>query len=132
MMFITKTLKLIILCAEFKIIILQAPGRILYLLILRLLSREAPLWLELRGQDSFCVSQPPRKIDIKVTNLQKGNKTFSRKIPTSYKYCKIVKTTVHVLKHTRIFRVFRKHKAKEIKVEYLRYNNFQFLEIKTL
>ena len=69
---------------------------------------------------------------ITVINLQKGRKTFSKEITASYKYCKIVKTAVHVFKHSRIFRVFGKHKAKEIKVEYLCYNNFPFLEIKTL
>ena len=54
------------------------------------------------------------------------------KILTSYKYFKIVKIAVHLFKHTKTFRVFGKHKAKKIKVEYLRYNNFPFLEIKTL
>ena len=67
-----------------------------------------------------------------VINLQKERKTFLRKIPTSYKYFKIVKIAVYVFKHTKTFRVFGKHKAKKIKVEYLRYNNFPFLEIKTL
>ena len=56
-----------------------------------------------------------------------------RKIPTSYKYFKIVKIAVYVFKHTnKTFRVFEKHKTKKIKVEYLHYNNFPFLEIKTL
>ena len=56
-----------------------------------------------------------------------------RKIPTSYKYFKIVNIAVYVFKHTnKTFRVFRKHKAEKVKVEYLRYNNFPFLEIKTL
>ena len=50
----------------------------------------------------------------------------------SYKYCKIVKIAVYVFKHTRIFKVFDKHKAKEIKVEHFRYNNLLILEIKTL
>ena len=67
-----------------------------------------------------------------VINLQKGRKTFSRKITTSCKYFKIVKIAVYVFKHSKTFRVFGKHKAKNINVEYLRYNNFPFLEIKTL
>ena len=67
-----------------------------------------------------------------VINLQKGRKTFLRKIPTSYKYFKIVKIPVYVFKHTnKTFRVFGKHKSKKIKMEYLRYY-FPFLEIKTL
>ena len=90
--------------------------------MLCLLSSAAPPWLELRGQDNFCVFKPPINLHSKVINLQKGRKTFSRKIPASYKYCKIVKTAVHVFKRTIIFMVFEKHKAKEIKVEYLRYN----------
>ena len=65
-------------------------------------------------------------------NLQKGRKTFSRKIPDNHKYRKIVKIAVYVFKHTRVSRVLGKLKAKEIKVEYLRYNSFPFLEIKTL
>ena len=50
----------------------------------------------------------------------------------SYKYFKIVKIAVSVFKHTKTFRVFWEHKTKKIKVEYLRYNNFPCLEIKTL
>ena len=64
--------------------------------------------------------------------LQKGKKTFSRKIPISYKYFKIVKVPFYVFKHTKTFSVFGEHKARKIKVEYLHYNNFPFLEIKTL
>ena len=55
-----------------------------------------------------------------------------RKITTSCKYFKIVKIALCIFKHTKTFRVFGKHKVKKIKVEYLRYNNFPFLEIKTL
>ena len=54
------------------------------------------------------------------------------KIPTSYRYFKIVKIAVYVFKHTKTFRVFGKHKTKKIKVEYLCYDNFPCLEIKTL
>ena len=50
-MLITKTLKLVILCVEFEIIILT-PGTILP----NTVSPEGPLWLELRRQDNFlCV-----------------------------------------------------------------------------
>ena len=69
---------------------------------------------------------------IIVINLQKGRKTFLKKIPGSYKCCKIVKIAAYAFKYTRIFRVFGKHKAKEIKMEYFRYDNFPFLEIKIL
>ena len=85
-----------------------------------------------KGTGQFFVFQPSRILDNTVINLQKGRKTFSRKISGSYKYRKIVKIPAYVFKHTRIFRVFRKLKAKEIKVEYLCYNNFPVLEIKTL
>ena len=52
-----------------------------------------------------------------------------RKIPTSYKYFKIVKIAVYVFKHpNKTLRVFGKHKAQKIKMEYLRYNNFPFLK----
>ena len=44
----------------------------------------------------------------------------------------IAKIAVYIFKHTKTFRVFGKHKAKKVKVEYLRYNNFPFLEIKIL
>ena len=102
-------------------------------LILRLVSPDGPPWLEIRGQDKFlCVFYTSRILDNMVINLQKGRKTFSRKIPGSYKYCKIVKIAVYVFKYTRIFRVLGKHEAKEIKLEYFRYKNFPFLEIKTL
>ena len=80
----------------------------------------------------FFVFSDHLESQIKVINLQKGRKTFSRKIPTSCKYFKILKIAVYVFKHTSTFRVFGKHKAKKIKVEYLRYNSFPFLEIKTL
>ena len=86
----------------------------------------------IKGRGQFlCVFLPTRIPDNTVINLQKGRKTFSRKIPASYKYCKIVKIAMYLFKHARIFRVFRK-KARKIKVEYLRYINFPFLEIKTL
>ena len=86
----------------------------------------------IKGRGQFlCVFLPTRIPDNTVINLQKGRKTFSSKIPASYKYCKIVKIAMYLFKHARIFRVFGK-KAKKIKVEYLRYINFPFLEIKTL
>ena len=85
----------------------------------------------IKRTEPFFVFSSQLESYIIVINLQKGNITFLRKIPASYKYWKIVKITVYVFKHTRILRVFRKHKAQEIKVEYLRYNNFPFLEIKT-
>ena len=50
-----------------------------------------------------------------------------RKIPTSHKYFKIVKIAVYVFKQTKTFRVFGKHRAKKIKVEYLRHKIFSFL-----
>ena len=51
-------------------------------------------------------------------------------MPTSYKYFKILKIPVYVFKQTKIFSVFGKDKAKKIKVEYLRYNNFPFWKSK--
>ena len=99
--------------------------------MLHIVSPEGPPWLELRGQDNFlCVYEPPRILANTVINLQKGRKTFLRKIPTSCKYFKIVKIAVYVFKHTKTFRVFGKHKTKKIKVEYLRYNNFRFWKSK--
>ena len=78
-------------------------------LILRLVSPDGPPWLEIRGQDKFlCVFYTSRILDNMVINLQKERKTFSRKIPGSYKYCKIVKIAVYVFRHTRIVRVFGK------------------------
>ena len=51
-MFITKTLKLIIVYAE----LVYRHLEVFYMyLILRLLSPGAAPWLELRGQDDFCV-----------------------------------------------------------------------------
>ena len=51
-MFITKTLKLIIVCAK----LVYRHLEVFYMyLVLRLLSPEAPPWLELRGHDDFCV-----------------------------------------------------------------------------
>ena len=95
-------------------------------LILRLVPPEGPPWLKLRGQDKS------RILDNAVVNLRKGRKTLSRKRTGSYKYRKIAKSAVYVFKHWRIFKVFGKLKAKETKVEYLRYNNFPFLKILTL
>ena len=98
-----------------------------------MVSPEGPPWLELRGQDNLlCVFYPLRILDNAVINLQKGRKNFSIKIPTICKYFKIVKIAVNFFKHTKSFRVFGKHKAKKIKVEYFCCNNFLFLEIKTL
>ena len=56
-MLITETQKLVILCAEFEIIILYRHLEVFYIyLILRIVSPERPPWLELRGQDNFfCV-----------------------------------------------------------------------------
>ena len=76
-----------------------------------------PPWLELRGQVNFCDLQPPRILDNTVINLQKGRKTFWRKITTSYKYFKIVKIVVYIFKHAKTFSVLRKHKVKKIKGE---------------
>ena len=74
--------------------------------------------LEVRGQDNFfCVFYPPRILDNTVINLQKGRKTFSRKIPASCKYFKIVKIAVYVFKHAKTFRDFGNDKAKKIKLE---------------
>ena len=80
----------------------------------------------------FFAFKPSRILDNTVINLQKGKKTFSRKISGCYKYRKIIEIAVDIFNRTRIFRVLGKLKAKEIKVEYLRYNNFPFLKIKTL
>ena len=66
-----------------------------------------------------------------VINLHKEAKLSRERHLVVNKYCKIVKIAVYISKN-RDFRIFGKHKAKEIKVEYLRYNNFPFLEIKTL
>ena len=74
-------------------------------LIVRLVSSEGLLWLELREQDNFLVFYSSRILHNTVINLHKGRKTFSKKIPGSYKYCKIA---FYVLKYTRIFRVFGK------------------------
>ena len=82
--------------------------------------------------EEFFAFKPSRILDNTVINLQKGKKTFSIKISGYYKYRKIIEIAVYIFNRTRIFRVFGKLKAKEIKVEYLRYNNFPFLEIKTL
>ena len=69
--------------------------------------------MELKGQDNFwCVFKPPGILDNTVINFQKGRKTFSRKIPASYKYCKIVKIAVYVFEHTRTFRRFGKQSEK--------------------
>ena len=66
------------------------------------------------GQFFVCFI-PPRILDNTFINLQKGRKTFSRKIPASYKYFKTVKIAVYVFKHTKTFRVFGKRKAKKNK-----------------
>ena len=91
-MLITKALKLVIVCAEFEIIIY--PEVFYIYLILRLVSPE--------GDRTNFFMKPSRIL---------GNTAFSG---------------------FQDFRIFGKHKAKEIKVEHLRYNNFPFLEIKTL
>ena len=84
-MLITKTVKLVILYAEFEIIL--TPGSIFYL-----------------PNTSYSI------LANTVINLQKGRKTFSRKIPTSDKYFKIVKIAVYVFKHVKTFRVNIKRK----------------------
>ena len=66
------------------------------------------------GQFFGCF-KPPRILYNTVINFQKGKKTFSRKIPTSCKYFKIIKIAVYVFKHTKTFMVFGKPKAKKKK-----------------
>ena len=55
-MLITKTLKLVIVCAEFDLLFYRHPEVFYTYLILRLVSPEGPPWLELREQNKFlCV-----------------------------------------------------------------------------
>ena len=121
-----------IVCTEFEIIILWAPESILHLPNTSFSITLRSTVVGTKGTGQFlCVFLPPRILDNTVINLQKGRETFSRKIPASYKYCKIVKIAMYFFKHTRIFRVFGK-KTKKIKVEYIHYINSPFLEIKIL
>ena len=126
-MLITKTLKLVIVCAEFEILYIFIRNSYIYP-ILRLVSPEGPPWLELRGQGNFLFSNHLES-QIIQSYIYKREGTLSRE---KYKYHKIVKIVVYVFKQTRIFRVFQKLKVKGIKVKNLCYNNFPFLEIKTL
>ena len=54
-MLITKTLKLVIVFAEFEILFYKHLEVFYIYLILRLVSPEGPPWLELREQDNFFV-----------------------------------------------------------------------------
>ena len=79
-MLITKTLKLVIVCAEFDLLFYRHPEVFYTYLILRLVSPEGPLWLKLREQDNFFVFSDHLESQIKTfINLQKGRKTFSKK-----------------------------------------------------
>ena len=71
------------------------------------------------GQFFVCFI-PPRILDNTFINLQKGRKTFSRKIPASYKYFKTVKIAVYVLNTLKLSGFSGNIKRKKIKVEYLR------------
>ena len=70
---------------------------------------DRPTVVRIKGTRKFSVLQAPRILNNTVINLQKGRKTFSRKIPASYKDYKIVKIVVYIFKHTRAFRVFGRH-----------------------